>query len=248
MSIEGQDEPRAPAGTVIEGREPASKSIWWLLALALIAAIALLRHEQITEWFGLQAESLLSAAPPPASPRRETRVQAEATPVRVRTDKVPPAAPEMPSATAAPVPEAPPVVEEANKPLPKIRPLYPETPAAVPQAATGPQGRAGLVEAMRAGTLRTASRSDISRWQSSYASAHGRSPGKTFDERLQTIDAYAVKGDFTIPGGLYGANAVVFVLDRGVPYPRGDAGHSVILDIASGSCIGVVCGSMLPER
>jgi hypothetical protein len=67
----------------------------------------------------------------------------------------------------------------------------------------------------------------------------------SFDERTMGMPAYVIQRDLEIPGDLYGAHAVIFVLDKGVPYPRGDAGHSVILDQATGACMGPVCGMLL---
>jgi len=101
---------------------------------------------------------------------------------------------------------------------------------------------------LRAGTLRPAVGADIARWRSRYATTHGRSPGSAFDDHLRMMEAYVIQGDLVLPGGLHGAHAVVFVLDQDVPYPRGDAGHSVILDLDSGACVGAACGALLQAQ
>jgi hypothetical protein len=38
---------------------------------------------------------------------------------------------------------------------------------------------------------------------------------------------------------------VIFLLDAGVPYPHGNPGHSVVLDLSTGACMGVTCGMLL---
>jgi hypothetical protein len=38
-----------------------------------------------------------------------------------------------------------------------------------------------------------------------------------------------VLAPMTFPGGLYGANRATFIVERGVPRPTGDPGHSTVL-------------------
>ena len=108
-----------------------------------------------------------------------------------------------------------------------------------------PPGQAGLTEAVRAGVLRPGNSGDVNAWKSAYTRKTGRSAGQQFDDRTRMMQVYVVTGDLTIPSGLAGANAVVFVLNRGAPFPRGNAGHSMILDVPSGSCSGATCGMAL---
>jgi hypothetical protein len=98
---------------------------------------------------------------------------------------------------------------------------------------------------VRAGALRPASGNALARWKSSYASNNPRPVGARFDQWTRTMPVYEIVGDMTFPDGLGGANAAVFLLGDRAPYPAGDPGHSVILDTASGSCIGVTCGMFL---
>jgi hypothetical protein len=102
-------------------------------------------------------------------------------------------------------------------------------------------GQAGLVEAMRAGVLRLGGAGDIDRWKIAYTTRNRRSPGKTFDERIAHQTVYVVTGNMTVPSDLTGAHSVVFVVDPGVPFPQGNAGHSAVLDMASGQCQGTIC-------
>ena len=254
MEIESQRDSDASHGTVVDARQPASPASWWLLGLAFAATLAVLQHERIARWFAPRAQALLEdmQTSPPPRPRASSGSEA-ATPVaappqpqrssaqpHVAQQQAAPAAAEQAPADTSPVDPTP-----AAAAPPQIQPLYP-VPA---QPATrGPEGRAGLVEALRAGTLRPATGSDLARWRSRYTSTHGHAPGSEFDDRLRMMEAYVIQGEMTLPGGLHGAHAVVFLLDADAPYPHGDAGHSVILDLGSGACIGVVCGSMLPTR
>lgn len=106
-------------------------------------------------------------------------------------------------------------------------------------------GQAGLTEALRAGALRLGNMGDVNAWRSAYTSKTGQSPGRDFDERVRSLTVYVVTGDMAIPSGLNGAHAVLFVLPRGVPFPRGNPGHSPILDLQSGSCRGATCRMIL---
>ena len=118
---------------------------------------------------------------------------------------------------------------------PPVRPMASAT-------SSFPPGEAGLTEAVRAGALRPGNSGDLDAWKSAYTAKTGRSVGRDFDDRIRMMQVYVITGDLTIPSGLAGAHAVVFVLKRGAPFPRGNAGHSMILDVQSGSCSGATCG------
>lgn len=117
----------------------------------------------------------------------------------------------------------------------------PAPPAISPASPSFAAGEAGLTEALRAGVLRLGNISDVSSWKRIHEGKTGKSLGPSFDERMNSQKVYVIRRDMVIPSGLNGAHSVVFVLDRGVPFPRGNAGHSVILDMGSGGCSGVVC-------
>lgn len=65
--------------------------------------------------------------------------------------------------------------------------------------------------------------------------------------REHLLEVFVIERDFVIPSGLHGAHAVIFVLEPIAPHPRGDPGHSAILDMQSGTCVGAVC-RMILER
>jgi hypothetical protein len=244
------------AGTIIDARERTSRAAWWWLALVALAAVLVLLRGPITAWLAPRLDALLTdagssstedaGAPAPqagaagsagndrgadaAALRRAPTAWADEQPAAAASDRAPTPAPD--TAPAAP--------------LPRIQPLYPVATSAAP-AAPGPAGKAGLVEGLRDGALRPATGADLARWKSR-AAAGGNPPARDFDDRLRMFDAYLVRRDFTMPGGLYGANAAVFLLEPGVPYPRGDAGHSAVLDLGSGACIGTLCGMLVARR
>jgi hypothetical protein len=154
------------------------------------------------------------------------------------------AMPASPAVAVPPVPAAPlPVAEVADTArVEDMVVLMPEDP---PRALAAPSGEAGLVEALRAGHLRPATGGDLSRWAARWSEANGRSVPAVFRERSGHMTSYVIQKDFTIPDGLNGAHAVIFLLDTRVSYPRGDPGHSVILDLSTGACMGVACSMLL---
>ena len=170
-------------------------------------------------------------------------------PAPVSTAGAPAPAPAPVAAAAVgtmPVAEAKPQTDSVPPPspptlAPPLRALFP-----APSETVRASGKAGLVDALRKGELRLANAGDIGRWKSRHARSAGNLAGRSFDEHISHMDAYLVVKDFEIPEGLAGADAVVFVVESRAPFPRGDAGHSPILDIDSGACVGVIC-SMLAE-
>lgn len=251
MNLDDQDDTHA-YDTVVVAPKDVPASLWLALALALIAAVVVLQFEQIDAWFAPRVETVRAEVRASMPEGRKLQAREVAKPVMpprsqraagARADTTPPPSGMARAAPSAQVTTTPKPVD-VPAPLPPLKPLY--SAATAPPQASGPEGHAGIVEALRAGTLRPATGADIARWRSQYAMTHGRSPGAGLDDRLGMTEAYVIKGELTIPGGLSGANAVVFLLEHDVPYPRGDAGHSVILDMDSGACIGVICKS-LPE-
>lgn len=169
-------------------------------------------------------------------------------PLAVAAPAVVDAPPSLPPAPApAPVPQIArtPEPEVLNMPTLMLKEPPPTQADAQPALPSLPAGEAGLVEAMRKGLLRPASGGDLAVWKSRWSQVNGRGLSSSFDERTRMMSAYVIQRDFEIPSGLHGAHAVVFVLDKGVPYPRGNAGHSVILDQTTGACMGPVCQMLL---
>lgn len=192
-------------------------------AIALIAAVVAL--------MGLALFSPLRGrlfAPPP--------------PARMPETPMPPPAPAPPQVAPAP-PAAPTVVETPLTLMPATPPAAPAAPPA-PPALTG---EAALIEALRVGQLGMASGGDLSRWTLRWSEANGRGVPQAFLEHMRMMDMYVIRKDFTFPDGLNGAHAAIFILERGVPYPRGNPGHSGVLDMASGACRGASC-HYLTER
>jgi hypothetical protein len=144
----------------------------------------------------------------------------------------------------APAPPPPPLAAPADTlRVEQMVVLMPEDPA--PPAPATPSGQAALVEALRAGQLRPATGGDLSRWAARWSQANGRSVPAVFQERSGHMTSYVIQKDFTIPDGLNGAHAVIFLLETRVSYPRGNPGHSVVLDLSSGACMGLTCGMLL---
>ncbi len=213
-------ESSSTAMAVSEDRRRTGYLLWAALALIALVTIAwLASFRDLSMQASLQARSpgpVASADAIPASP---------AVPA--------------PPAPAAPLPVAE-VVDTA--PVEDMVVLMPKDP---PRALAAPSGEAGLVEALRAGHLRPATGGDLSRWAARWSQANGRSVPAVFQERSGHMTSYVIQKDFTIPDGLNGAHAVIFLLDTRVSYPRGNPGHSVILDLSTGACVGVTCSMLL---
>lgn len=154
------------------------------------------------------------------------------------------AMPASPAVAAPPAPAAPPPVAEVADTA-RVEDMVVLMPVVPPRALAAPSGEAGLVEALRAGHLRPATGGDLSRWAARWSQANGRSMPAVFGERSGHMTSYVIQKDFTIPDGLNGAHAVIFLLDTRVSYPRGNPGHSVILDMSTGACMGVTCSMLL---
>lgn len=135
-------------------------------------------------------------------------------------------------------------IDSAVSQMPTLMPAAPPSPQVAAQPSL-PAREAGLIEAMRKGLLRPASGADLAAWKSRWSKVNGRDLPASFDERARMLSTYAIQRDLELPAGLHGAHAVIFVLDEGVPYPRGDAGHSSILDQTTGACMGPGCGMLL---
>jgi hypothetical protein len=121
-----------------------------------------------------------------------------------------------------------------------------------PERTPGPakpvrRGHDGLVDALRAGTLRLGTVADLERWKRSFEQHQRRAVPKRFDEWAGRTTVYVITGEFTVPEGLDGSGMVLFVLEQRVPMPEGAASHSPVLDLATGGCEGGTCRMFLPE-
>ena len=213
----------------------------WLLLIPLLA-LAYGFYTQFDQVRAMLApdSGAVAETPPEAAPVAPIApVPVASVPAPVAKIQEAPAELAEPPALVAPAPSA---VAQAPPPLPVLFAV----PAEPARART--TGKAGLVEALRSGELRPATASDFNRWKSSHARNGGGNPGRSFDENSAHMEAYVVRKDFEIPVGLSGAHAVVFLVEPLAPFPRGDAGHSPILDMESGACIGAICRMLMQEE
>lgn len=218
-------EPSRVAGVASEDRDTSRYLLWVALALIVLLAVTWLVPMR-DQWM-----------PPP-----QTQMPAPATDASPR---------QMPASPAVVAPPAPSPAPPAAKPVERLVTLMPKDPPPARTAASAtPQppaltGEAALVEALRAGQLRPATGGDLARWAARWSQANSRGVPAVFQERSGHMKSYVIQKDFTIPDGLYGAHSVIFLLDTRVPYPRGNPGHSAILDLSTGSCMGSICGILL---
>jgi hypothetical protein len=224
----------APHAAPASSDDRGAGSLLWV-ALALIALVTLAWLAPLRDLWAPQTplpapQASVQTIPAPSLPAPSAPVSS--TPV--------PASPAAPLASPAPVQNRAPVER-----LVTLMPRDPPPVRAAPPASPALSGKAALVEAVRAGQLRPANGDDLSRWAARWSAANRRGVPAVFQERSVQMTAYVIQRDFTIPDGLYGAHSVVFLLDTRVPYPRGNPGHSAILDLSTGSCMGALCGILL---
>lgn len=104
-------------------------------------------------------------------------------------------------------------------------------------------GPAGLEEAVEKGIIRRATQNDINRWN---RGAPPNLPNRerisyTVSEYIMSDKAYVILKEFTYPIGLMGANSATFFIEKGVPIPKGDPGHSWVYDFNTYTCISTSC-------
>lgn len=104
-----------------------------------------------------------------------------------------------------------------------------------------------LNEALRANLIRPGSSADIERFKSRYLGVNRKPVGSNFDDYIRIGSVYVITADFTYPEGLYGAHSVVFIIENRAPYPQGNPGHSQVLDMNSGTCMGITCRSLMQD-
>lgn len=92
-------------------------------------------------------------------------------------------------------------------------------------------GRKGINEYLNAGKIKLVSREFAEKW--------GKEQG--FLDFFPFGEQYLITDQITIPEGLSGAHSVIFYLEKGAPYPRGDLGHSMLFDLNTMGCYGIGC-------
>jgi hypothetical protein len=113
-------------------------------------------------------------------------------------------------------------------------------------------GQAGIDDAVRKGILRKMTLEDVKAWDDAVARkmprrdvppvAGGAQTTRTYPPYIG--NAYVVLQPFVYPAGLFGANAVSFFIQKGVPVPTGDPGHSAVYDFNTVICRGPLCGTL----
>jgi uncharacterized protein YecT (DUF1311 family) len=112
-------------------------------------------------------------------------------------------------------------------------------------------GPAGLQEAVAKGILRPATDSDFESWankKAKLAPKEALPPVAGGDNRKayrpkNVTNGYVILKPFEIPAGLYGGNLATFFLAEGIPYPKGNLGHSTLYDFNTMECRGTMCAA-----
>ena len=109
-------------------------------------------------------------------------------------------------------------------------------------------GQRGLDEALRGGLIRPAGSDDLRRWAAARAGQPDASAGLLQVPSALQSRTFVIERGFQWPGGMQQLGAMVFLVEAGVPYPRGDAGQSAVLDMSTGACRGALCSSLIQMR
>ena len=105
-----------------------------------------------------------------------------------------------------------------------------------------PSGQKGLDRLVEMGRLRLATQRDIDAWVDAASAPYRRfDPSMKVEAPFTGRGTYVVLGAMEIPGGLYGAHSVTFLVPDGVPMPSGNPGHSTLLMLKDGGCRGPGC-------
>ncbi len=95
-------------------------------------------------------------------------------------------------------------------------------------------GLQGIEELVREGKLKPATRRDYDDWLAVSGGRVAERSMNTMGQGENLFRAYVVLKPLLIPADLYGANAVTFIVPRGVERPRGNPGHCQVLDMNIG--------------
>lgn len=104
---------------------------------------------------------------------------------------------------------------------------------------------AGIRDAVSKGILRSVNEDDLKRWidnlprNANLPKVVTTNPEK---RKLFVHNGYVILKPFVIPEGLYGGHSASFFLEKGVPAPTGNLGHSALFDFNTMTCKGASCG------
>lgn len=94
-------------------------------------------------------------------------------------------------------------------------------------------GNAGLEHALKENIIRKATLDDVAEWTRLLKQEYAQMNKKPPDIPPYLDNAFMVLKEFVCPAGLYGGNSANFYIAKGVPYPKGNCGHSSIYDFNS---------------
>jgi hypothetical protein len=118
----------------------------------------------------------------------------------------------------------------------------------------------GIQQAIALGLIRAATERDVEKYLEAYETFAapsgsilalppiygGQKPSNSTQRVLRRNSGYVILKNMRMPEGMGGAHAVTFILPPGVPYPKGELGHSILLNMNDGSCTGAA--QMLCDR
>ena len=109
-------------------------------------------------------------------------------------------------------------------------------------------GQRGLEEALRGGLIRPAGSDDLRRWIAARTGQADASAGQLQMPAGLQSRTFVIERGFQWPGGMQELGAMVFLVEAGAPYPRGDAGQAALLDLSTGACRGALCDTLIQSH
>lgn len=110
------------------------------------------------------------------------------------------------------------------------------------------QKEAGLYDAVAKGILREATSDDVREWISALKRDQNlptEANPYTINKRFTITNGFVILKPFIIPEGLTGSHSATFFLQKGIPQPIGNLGHSILYDFNTMTCKGSLCQSNL---
>lgn len=106
------------------------------------------------------------------------------------------------------------------------------------------QKEEALYDAVSKGILRQTTHADLKRWQDNLPKNANLPKVETpsSEKRKPFVhNGFVVLKPFTLPEGLYGGHSATFFVEKGVPVPTGNLGHSTLYDFNTMTCKGTAC-------
>jgi hypothetical protein len=116
-------------------------------------------------------------------------------------------------------------------------------------------GMPALSQLRKGGYVREAKARELGEWWTLALKARGIDPatGPKYAHALNDPEdvlngLFVVERPFSFPIDMYGGNSRNFLVPKGMPVPKGDAGHSTVYNMNDASCCGTSCPNWIKQQ